>query len=414
MRYKLDGKNGDTIMKRFLLLLLFVPTLWASSEPIWFSPQVTLNDIKKALDNKTSKVDARNSIGQTGLMYAINMSNFGTFGNANATKGLVEMLVQHGADVNARSLQSPREEDHSFNNTPLHYVAIQPNYRQTIPILNYLIDAGAEINPKNSLGETPLMWTANLQLLEDKPGITKEFIADLADVNLQNNIGDTYLHVLIKNKDYMWIQRFIDMFGSMIDTSIKNVEGWTVLDTAIKTLQPESTRAIEGLKVIGLKDDVKTTDILGRTGLMLAIIRNDLAVARRQIEKGSNVNAKDKTRFANTPLHFAVIRSRNVEPFVGLLIANNADVNLRNSYGDTPLHYLVKFNITSSERDKVARMLIGAGADPLIKNSKGKTAIAFAKIKDPSFSSNLEKWHKEYLDSNNKLTNNNTNNNESF
>jgi ankyrin repeat protein len=384
------------VMKRFLSLFLFIPIMYAS-EPIWFSPQVTLDSIKRELDNKSSKVDARNSIGQTGLMYAINMSNFGTFGNANATKGLVEMLVQHGADVNARSLQSPREEDHSFNNTPLHYVAIQPNYRETISLLNYLIDAGADVNVKNSLGETPLMWTANLQLLEDKPGITKEFIADLADVNLQNNIGDTYLHVLIKNKDYMWIQKFIDMFGSMIDTSIKNVEGWTVLDTAKKTLQPESTRALEGLKVIGLKDDIKTTDILGRTGLGLAIIRNDLPFARRQIEKGSQVNAKDKTRFANTPLHFAVTRHAHMEPFVALLIANRADVNFKNSYGDTPLHYLVKFNLTSPERDKVARMLINAGADPLIKNNRGKTSIDLAKIKNPSFSNDLSKWHKEHL-----------------
>jgi ankyrin repeat protein len=312
------------------------------------------------------------------------------------------MLVQHGANVNARSLQSPREEDHSFNNTPLHYVAIQPNYRETISLLNYLIDAGADVNVKNSLGETPLMWTANLQLLEDKPGITKEFIADLADVNLQNNIGDTYLHILIKNKDYMWIQKFLDMFGSMIDTSIKNVEGWTVLDTAKKTLQPESTRALERLKVIGLKDDVKTTDILGRTGLVLAIIRNDLAVARRQIEKGSDVNAKDKTRFANTPLHFAVTRHAHMEPFVELLVANRADVNFKNSYGDMPLHYLVKFNLSSPERDKVARMLINAGADPLIKNNRGKTPIDLAKMKNPSFSNDLAKWHKEYLASKEK------------
>lgn len=395
-------------MKRFLLLFLLIPSwsieqavpfgspVW-TSEPIWFGPQVTLDSIKRELDKNPSRVDARNSIGQTGLMYAINMSNFGTFGNANASKGLVEMLVQHGADVNARSLQSPREEDHSFNNTPLHYVAIQPNYRETISLLNYLIDAGANVNLKNSLGETPLMWTANLQLLEDKPGITKEFIADLADVNLQNNIGDTYLHVLIKNRDYMWIQKFLDMFGSMIDTSIKNVEGWTVLDTAKKTLQPESARALEALKVIGLKDDVKTIDVLGRTGLGLAIIRNDLPFAKRQIEKGSDVNAKDKTRFANAPLHFAVIRHAHIEPFVNLLINNKADVNLKNSYGDTPLHYLVKFNLSSPELDKIARILISAGADPLIKNNVGKAPIDIAKMKNPKFGIDLTKWHKEQL-----------------
>ena len=128
-----------------------------------------------------------------------------------------------------------------------------------------MIDKGAEVNPKNSLGETPLVWTVNLALLEDKREVTRTFIADLADVNLQNNRGDTYLNILIRNKDYTWVQELIDTFGSMFDLSIKNNEGWTPMDYAVNTLQPESQRAIESLKLVGANDKVKDRDTFGRT-----------------------------------------------------------------------------------------------------------------------------------------------------
>jgi len=360
---------------------------------IWLEPQANLDEIKEKLEESGgANIDARNSLGQTGLMQAINYGRFGEFGRYDAQTSLVGLLVKYGADVNARSEKPPREEDHSYNNTPLHYVSIQPNFRQTVPLIDYLVDEGAEVNAKNSLGETPLMWTANLALLEDKRDVTKTFIADLVDVNLRNNRGDTYLHILIRNKDYTWVQELIDTFGSMFDLSIKNNEGWTPLDYAVNTLQPESQRAIESLKLVGDDDKVKDRDEFGRTGLMLAIIRNDEPFALRQIKYKADLNAKGATRFKNAPLHFAVIRNSNIAPFVNMLLANKANPNLKNAYGDTPLHYLVKFNITSPERDAVAQMLINAGANPSEANSRGQTVIALAKKVDPSFAQKLEQW----------------------
>ena len=324
----------------------------------------------------------------------INYERFGEFGRYNAQTSLVKLLVDYGADVNARSEKSPREEDYSFNNTPLHYVSIQPNFRETVPLIDYLIDEGAEVNVKNSLGETPLMWTVNLSLLENKRDVTRTFIADLADVNIQNNRGDTYLHILIRNKDYTWVQELIDTFGSMFDLSIKNNEGWTPMDYAVNTLQPESQRAIESLKLVGDNDKVKERDTFGRTGLMLAIIRNDEPFALRQIKYKADLSAKDSTRFKNAPLHFAVIDNRNITPFVKMLVDDKADPNIKNAYGDTPLHYLVKFDMESPERDAVAQLLINAGANPSQANSRGQTVIAQAKKVDPGFAEQLEKWYK--------------------
>lgn len=367
-----------------------------SAEAMWFEPQVQLVKVEAALDNNPSSVDDRNTFGQTGLMYAVNIGRFGGFGTYNEKSGLVELLIKHGADVNARSMKSPREEDHSFNNTALHYAAIQTNYQNTAAMIDYLIDAGATVNIKNDLGETPLMWTANLALIDDKVTIAKKFLENLADINLQNNIGDTYVHILIKNKDYTMVQELVKLFGSMLDLSIKNVEGWTPIDLAVNTLEPDSYRALRSIVPIGLSGDVNTVDILGRTGLMLAIIRNDLPFANQQLEQNSVVSAHDRTRFANAPLHFAVIRHYAVLPFVKLLLRYNADPNIKTRYGDTPLHYLVRFNIRNPERDAVARELVESGADPFVKNKNNISAFDEARKVDPSFASKLQSLHQQF------------------
>ena len=70
-----------------------------------------------------------------------------------------------------------------------------------------------------------------------------------------------------------------------------------------------------------------------------------------------------------------LLRQYNVLPFVALVLNNKADPNFKNDFGDTPLHYLVKYNIRSPERYAVAKLLIEKGANPNIANNKGETVI---------------------------------------
>ena len=382
-----------------------------ADEPIWFTPEANIDAIKKLFaETKGVDIDKRNSLGQTGLMYAINTGSFGDFGRyvgGTLTKpNLVETLIAYGADVNAKSAQSPREEDHSFENTPLHYAAIIVNPRNSVDLIDYLVRAGGDINAQNNLKETPLMWSSQASLAENLQAIFKEMISNLADVNMQNNVGNTYLHLLIRNKDSLGVQYMMEHFGSMFDLNLKsregmstgdlkNSSGWTPLEYARNTLQPESERAILAFKPLGLDDNVKVRDELGRTPLMLAIIRNDLSFAKRQLEHDANLNDVDATKYKNQPIHFAVIRRYNVMPFVNLLIENKVDANAKNAFGDTPLHYLIKYNIKSSERNAIAKLLIDNGANPNIPNKKGETALDIARKVDVGFAGRLESLFRE-------------------
>ncbi|UPA55101.1 ankyrin repeat domain-containing protein [Wolbachia pipientis] len=84
------------------------------------------------------------------------------------------------------------------------------------------------------------------------------------------------------------------------------------------------------------------------------------------IDKGANVNARDS--YGKTPLHFAC------EGWVAqILLDAGADVNARDSYGKTPL--------CCSLEKAVTQVLLDAGANPFIKDDYGNTARKFASSK---------------------------------
>jgi ankyrin repeat protein len=90
--------------------------------------------------------------------------------------GIIEKLIGYGVDVNARD---------RYGNTPLHYAARLKNPE----LIEMLLDAGAEIDPVNKDGLTPLRLMlstkpANLSALE-------LFLARGADVNQKIEGGRT-------------------------------------------------------------------------------------------------------------------------------------------------------------------------------------------------------------------------------
>lgn len=98
-----------------------------------------------------------------------------------------------------------------------------------------------------------------------------------------------------------------------------------------------------------------------------------MAVARALQADPALVHAR--TEGGNTPLHVACWQKQLA--IVALVLAHWPEVDVRGSYGRTPLHYAVHEGRAISL--PVVAMLLAAGADPLLKEDNGFSVEDWAK-----------------------------------
>ena len=109
-----------------------------------------------------------------------------------------------------------------------------------------------------------------------------------------------------------------------------------------------------------------------KTPLMRAAAKMKARVVKKLVDAGVDVNVR-AGGFANmTPLHYAaygnLVMARS-------LINGGADVNALDNTGRTPLHITAELSMLGTDPDGVAKLLLRAGANPLIKDKHGDTPM---------------------------------------
>ena len=135
----------------------------------------------------------------------------------------------------------------------------------------------------------------------------------------------------------------------------------TALITAVRSgNRPEIERLISASPEV-----VKGKDAAGATALHHAAGYGPIANLELLIEKGADLNAKNRRR--STPLHWAI----HDEAKVRLLLSKGAAVNAKQAEGRTPLFLAAMLG------DSVPgmRLLLGAGADPNLATANGQTPL---------------------------------------
>jgi uncharacterized protein len=118
----------------------------------------------------------------------------------------------------------------------------------------------------------------------------------------------------------------------------------------------------------GTRVEVRTPG--GESPLMMAALKGHLAQARRLIARGAEVNKPGWT-----PLHYAATNPDLASlELVRLLLDNHAYIDAESPNRSTPLMMAAHYGHLS-----VLKVLLEAGADPLLKNEQGLTAIDFAR-----------------------------------
>ena len=114
------------------------------------------------------------------------------------------------------------------------------------------------------------------------------------------------------------------------------------------------------------KTNVEFRTVKDESPLMLASLRGHVALVKKLIERGADVN---KTGW--TPLHYAAT-SGHLE-IMNLLLEHHAYIDAESPNGTTPLMMAANYGTIDA-----VKLLLEAGADPMLRNQLGMTAIDFA------------------------------------
>ncbi|KAL5509390.1 hypothetical protein EMCRGX_G004757 [Ephydatia muelleri] len=211
-------------------------------------------------------------------------------------------------------------------------------------IVSLLVAANADINMKNYEGCSPLHaasafgHTSTVLLL----------IAAHCDVNVQNKKKSTALMIAS-------YQGYINMVEALIaagaNVNLQNCGQCTALHLASTS---EKMEIVKFLCSSGADLNLQC-DVTGFTPLHIASLNGNVNIVRTLIAANANVNSKS---FANgwTPLMPAVCSGYN--DIVLDLCTANADVNVEDNFGKTALAYA-----TMKERSNVVQVLIQFGAN---------------------------------------------------
>jgi ankyrin repeat protein len=131
---------------------------------------------------------------------------------------------------------------------------------------------------------------------------------------------------------------------------------------AIKEASPKVVRVL----INWPKTKVEVRNASDESPLMLAALSGELALCRLLIEKNADVN---KPGWA--PLHYAAANGHL--DVMNLLLEENAYIDAASPNGTTPLMMAAMYGTPSA-----VKLLLEAGADPMLKNVQGLSALDFA------------------------------------
>jgi ankyrin repeat protein len=266
---------------------------------------------------------------------------------ANGHAATVELLLQHGAEINA--------ED-KYCQTSL-WCAAANGHAATVELL---LEHGAEVNTKDSVdGRCPLSVAAE----NGYEAIVKLLVAQGANVNSRQSKGSgwTALSRAISNNRKATIEILLDN-GAILDPK----DGMN-LAPLVWAAQNGHEAIVKRLLEKGAKVDTKEYEYT-RTPLSWAAENGHKAVMELLLAKGAVVDSKDVDNW--TPLSWAA--SYGHEAIVELLLENGAKVD-STTKDATPL-----LRAAESAHEAIFELLLKKGAPVDPKNAKNRTPLSFA------------------------------------
>lgn len=146
------------------------------------------------------------------------------------------------------------------------------------------------------------------------------------------------------------------------DPNARDPRGFHGLFLAVKEPSPK----VAVVLIDWPKTDVEPRTAQDESPLMIASLNGDLELVQRLVNRGAHVN---KTGW--TPLHYAATNGHL--SVIRFLLEKSAYIDAEAPSGTTPLMMAAHYGTPQA-----VKLLLDEGADPMLKNLQGLTAIDFA------------------------------------
>ena len=229
------------------------------------------------------------------------------------------------------------------------------------PMLAAALDSGADPNEMPPWG-LPLLHAASEK---GDPLLASILLQSGADVNIRSKFGEAAIHVAAKNNHHGIL---IILLEHKADLNVLTEDGDSALH---KAAQHGSRDATYVLLTRGANPNIRNPRN-GRTPLHDAARNNHADVAGLLLDKGGLIEAKDSD--GCTPL--IVGAQSGAEQMVKLLLDQKADPNESDQSRRTALIWAA----TKGDWPEVMELLLRSGANPLLKDDTGNTALSRAKL----------------------------------
>ncbi len=261
-------------------------------------------------------------------------------------------------------------------------------------VTTWLLEHHARPDLTNHVGQTPLCLLCAQEWLSWQQSDATNRVASLlnagARVDVSDKDGITPLQAAIAHAPIEVVSLLIKRTGR-IDQPVGD-SGQTLLHMAVTNHQFESTKTVSFLLDNHANPNVR--DKLGRTPLHVFIqaaqsgdYQVHVEAAEALLKGGADLSLRDNE--GQTFLHEWCKQGRshwsNLDDMVRQLLARHPELaNVTNADGDTPLHTAVR-----SGNQTAAQILLQNGADQLIRNARGETALYLAQKDNGGYLANV-------------------------